>query len=64
MTKLYSEWRKSHHSNPDGDCVELARATDGTIGVRDSKAPLQSPILELSREDWASFVSHVRRLVS
>jgi hypothetical protein len=32
-------WRKSSHSNPYGNCVELAKLADGLIAVRDSRDP-------------------------
>ncbi|ROO83044.1 uncharacterized protein DUF397 [Actinocorallia herbida] len=32
------EWRKSSHSGHEGDCVEIATATDRIV-IRDSKNP-------------------------
>jgi hypothetical protein len=32
-------WRKSHHSNPSGNCVEIATVAAGWIGVRTSRHP-------------------------
>lgn len=32
-------WRKSHHSNPSGNCVEIATVAAGRIGVRTSRCP-------------------------
>ncbi|RAY17127.1 DUF397 domain-containing protein [Actinomadura craniellae] len=61
MTAQYSSWRKSHHSDPNDHCVELALSSRGTIGVRDSKAGDTGPILEFSCSDWAAFVHALRQ---
>lgn len=38
--------RKSSHSAPDGDCVEVGRSAQGGIGVRDSKEGDSGTILD------------------
>lgn len=32
-------WRKSRHSNPNGNCVELAELPGGSVAVRNSRHP-------------------------
>ena len=52
-------WRKSSHSNPSGDCVELAELTGGTIAVRNSRLP-GGPTLLYTRAVMAAFLQVVK----
>jgi Domain of unknown function (DUF397) len=36
---LHADWRKSAHSNPSGNCVELARLPARRVAVRNSRHP-------------------------
>ncbi|GAA4242862.1 hypothetical protein GCM10022254_77520 [Actinomadura meridiana] len=47
MKQHHIDWRKSSYSAPSGDCVEIAKSSRNTIGIRDSKAGDRSPIIEL-----------------
>ena len=57
--RRFARWRKSSRSSGNDNCVEVATADDGTIGVRDSKDP-QGGILEFRSEAWSSFMVDVR----
>ncbi|MEW9533939.1 DUF397 domain-containing protein [Microbispora sp. NPDC049125] len=48
-------WRKSRHSNPNGNCVELAALPGGDVAVRNSRHPT-GPMLVYSRGDLAAFL--------
>lgn len=48
-------WRKSHHSNPSGNCVEIADLADGGIAIRNSRYPA-GPALIYSRAEIAAFL--------
>lgn len=52
-------WTKSSHSNPHGNCVEVAELTGGKIAVRDSRHP-DGPVLLYTRAAMAAFVKAVR----
>jgi hypothetical protein len=52
-------WRKSSHSNPSGECVELRRLTDAHVGVRYSHHP-DGPALILSHATMVAFIQRVK----
>ncbi|MFO7251404.1 MAG: DUF397 domain-containing protein [Actinomycetes bacterium] len=51
-------WRKSSHSNPAGNCIEVGKVPGG-VAVRDGKNP-DGPILTFSRDAWRAFLDAVR----
>ncbi|WP_433467825.1 DUF397 domain-containing protein [Spirillospora sp. CA-128828] len=60
MSPQHRHWRKSSHSTPNGDCVEVGRSHQGTIGVRDTKHGDSGPILDFSAREWAVFIQRIR----
>jgi len=52
-------WRKSRHSNPSGNCVEMARLSAGRVAVRNSRHP-DGPALIFPRAEWEAFLRGVR----
>ncbi|GAA2874926.1 DUF397 domain-containing protein [Streptosporangium fragile] len=53
-------WRKSHFSNPSGNCVELAELPDGRVAVRNSRDP-EGVALIYTRPEVDAFVQGVKR---
>ena len=50
-----AKWRKSSHSNPSGNCVEIARLPGQQVAVRDSWRP-DGPALLFSQAAWGIFL--------
>jgi hypothetical protein len=50
------QWRKSTHSNPSGNCLEVARLSDGRLAVRNSRHP-SGPALIYTPAEIAAFVN-------
>lgn len=56
----FTNWRKSSLSSGGDNCVEVAVASDGSVGVRDSKQLGQGPVLEFTPTEWDAFVGGVK----
>jgi hypothetical protein len=54
-----AKWRKSRHSNPSGNCVEMARLPGEQVAVRDSHRP-DGPALLFTQAAWERFLCGVR----
>ena len=54
-----AKWRKSRHSNPSGNCVEMARLPGERVAVRDSHRP-DGPALLFTGAAWERFLCGVR----
>jgi hypothetical protein len=54
-----AKWRKSRHSNPSGDCVEMARLPGEQVAVRDSRRP-EGPVLLFTYAAWETFLRNLR----
>ena len=51
-------WRKSTHSNPNGNCVEIAELPDGRLAFRNSR-DAAGPVLVYTRDDFVAFVHSI-----
>ena len=53
------EWQKSSWSANNGNCVEVARLSDGRVAVRDSK-DAHGPALDFAPHAWRAFLGAVK----
>jgi len=49
-------WQKSWHSNPNGECVELAALPSGDIAMRNSRFPA-GPVLLYTQAEITAFLA-------
>jgi hypothetical protein len=52
-------WRKSRHSNPSGNCVEIAALPDGAVAIRNSRHP-SGPALICAPTEFSAFLASAR----
>ena len=57
--RKFTSWKKSSFSSGGDNCVEVAFAADGSVGVRDSKQKGLGPILEFTPAEWEAFLGGV-----
>ncbi|MFV2018425.1 DUF397 domain-containing protein [Micromonospora sp. LOL_023] len=50
------KWFKSSRSGNNGACVEVAHLGGNAVGVRDTKARGQGPILTFTQVEWQAFI--------
>jgi len=52
-------WIKSSLSFANGNCVEVADLTNGSIGVRNSR-DTSGPVLRFTSDEWHAFIGGVQ----
>ena len=48
-------WQKSHHSNPSGECIEMAALAGTTVAIRNSRDP-DGTALICTRAEVGAFI--------
>ena len=56
----FTNWHKSSWSSGGDNCVEVAYAPDGSVGVRDSKSGDGGPVLDFTAAEWQAFIRGVK----
>ncbi|MER6093381.1 DUF397 domain-containing protein [Streptomyces bluensis] len=54
-----ARWRKSRRSGGNGNCVEVARLSNGDVAMRNSRFPA-GPVLVYTREEIEAFLGGVK----
>jgi len=54
----FQHWTKSSRSSAGDNCVQVAFADDGTVGIRDSKHPNRA-VLEFTPAEYDAFVDGI-----
>ena len=57
--QMKAVWIKSSLSLANGNCVEVAGLSGGSVGVRSSRDP-EGPVLEFTQAEWEAFLAGVR----
>ncbi|MEU3252218.1 DUF397 domain-containing protein [Streptomyces sp. NPDC006997] len=55
-SSLDAAWIKSQHSTAEGNCVEVAHLTDGSVAMRNSRDP-EGPALVYTPAEMAAFLA-------
>ena len=53
---MNAPWVRSSFSFANGNCVEVAELSGGSVGIRDSRDP-GGPVLRFTRAEWAAFLA-------
>jgi hypothetical protein len=57
-----AHWFTSSYSAYNGNCVEVAMVAPGWVGVRDSKAGANAPVLRFRAGEWQSLIRNLRAI--
>ena len=52
-------WQKSHRSNSQGNCVEMAQLPDGSVAVRNSRHPA-GPALVYTKSEMRTLIQSAK----
>jgi hypothetical protein len=55
-SSIAATWVKSSYSGPQGNCVEVARLSDGSVAMRNSRHP-DGPALVFTSAEWEAFLN-------